>query len=443
MLMKLYTVIAILSITTSPFADAAASGFILHSEKLASVVSSNRAEVIPHSYMVVFKNGIRANDHSSWFRNLYGRDIDRNGVWVDELHNEVDGGVKHVYDLGSFQGIAGRFRPEVLDEIRRNPIVDYIELDQVAYLAETQRDAPWGLARISHRKTLTYKTRSKYKHNPNGGEGITVFVIDTGINVYHEEFQGRASWGFNALAEDMEIDDHGHGTFCASVVAGKTYGVAKKAHVVAVRVVGANGGGSASNVIAGVDFALRRHLSLKAKEGSKYKGSVVNMSLGVDRSPSIDSAVTSAIAEGLHIAVAAGNENQDACNISPAGAEPAITVGASNVRDEKAYFSNHGPCVDIFAPGVDVKSAWKGSNTTSYTASGTSASSPHVAGYIAYYLSLAPEKGSAFHSGHILPKEMKQLILEASTKDSLKDIDLRTPNLLLYNGDTPDSYYAW
>ncbi|KAF9391293.1 serine protease [Mortierella sp. AD011] len=407
------------------------------------MVSSSEAEVIPHSYMVVFKNGIRANDHSTWFRDLHGRDIAQNGVWVDELHNKVDGGVKYVYDIGSFQGIAGRFRPEALDEIRRNPIVDYIELDQAVYLAETQKNAPWGLARISHRKTLTYKTMSKYEHNPNGGEGITVFVIDTGINIHHEEIQGRASWGTSTLGNGVEFDDHGHGTYCAGIVAGKTYGVAKKANVVAVKVVEADGGSSVSKVISGVDFAIKEHLSLKAKEGNKYKGSVVNMSLGAERSRSANSAVTSAVAEGLHVAVAAGNENQDACNVSPASAKAVITVGASNVRDERAFFSNYGPCVDIFAPGVDVKSAWKGDNTTLVTASGTSAASPHVAGYIAYYLSLAPMKESAFHSGAISPKEMKQLIKETSTRDSLRDIDSRTPNLLLYNGGIADSYHAW
>ncbi|KAF8975528.1 serine protease, partial [Haplosporangium bisporale] len=160
-----------------------------YTEKLAPIITAAEADVIPDSYFVVFKNGIRANDHSAWVHNLHKRDMSVNGIW-----DNITSGVKHVYDMGEFQGIAGRFRPDVLDEIRKNPDVDYIERDQVVYASDVQRNAPWGLARISHRKRLTLGTFNKYEHNPNGGNGVTAYVIDTGINVDHKQFGGRASW---------------------------------------------------------------------------------------------------------------------------------------------------------------------------------------------------------------------------------------------------------
>ncbi|KAF9431387.1 serine protease [Entomortierella beljakovae] len=441
MLMKLSTVAAVFLVAASSTASSFPS--FLQSERLAPVITSIEAEVIPDSYFVVFKDGVRVNEHASWVRGLHHHDIMTNGVWDDEFDENITSGVRHVYDMGSFQGLAGRFRPEVLQEIRKNPDVAYIEPDQVVYTNEVQKGAPWGLSRISHRKRLSFKTRSKYIHNPDGGDGVTVFVIDTGINIKHDEFEGRASWGATIPNGDADIDGNGHGTHCAGTIGSAAYGVSKKAQVVAVKVLRSNGSGTMSDVVAGVDFAVQEHLTLKAQKGSKYRGSVANMSLGGGKSRPLDSAVTNAVASGLHFAVAAGNDNRDACYYSPAGVEAAVTVGASTVRDERAYFSNHGTCVDIFGPGLDIESTWIGGKNAKRTISGTSMASPHVAGLIAYYLSISPEDGSSFSSGPISPEGMKKLLKDTATRNALTSVDSRTPNLLIYNGGKANAYEDW
>ncbi|KAG0359070.1 peptidase S8/S53 domain-containing protein [Gamsiella multidivaricata] len=436
MLLKLSAVVLFMASSAVAFPS------FSHSEKLAPIISSADADIIPDSYFVVFKTGVRANDHSAWVHDLHKRDVSMNGIW-----DNITSGVKHVYDMGPFQGIAGRFRPDVLEEIRKNPDVDYIERDQIVYTSEitTQSRAPWGLARISHRKGLTLGTFNKYEHNPRGGEGVRVFVIDTGINTEHKEFEGRADWGATIPQGDPDSDDNGHGTHCAGTIGSSAYGVSKKARVVAIKVLRSNGSGTMSDVVAGVDFAVQAHLALKSKQGRKYKGSVANMSLGGGKSRPLDTAVANAVDSGLHFAVAAGNDNRDACDYSPAAVETAVTVGASTIDDKRAYFSNHGPCVDIFGPGLDILSTWIGSDTARRTISGTSMASPHVAGLIAYYLSLAPESSSSFHTGPLTPKEMKALLIARGTRDVLSDVKSDTPNILIYNNASEDkeSFYAW
>ncbi|KAI9234674.1 MAG: vacuolar serine protease [Podila humilis] len=320
--------------------------------------------------------------------------------------------------------------------------VDYIERDQRVYASDIQKRAPWGLARISHRKPLAFGTY-KYDHNPNGGDGVTVFVIDTGINVKHEEFQGRASWGKTIPSGERDVDDNGHGTHCAGTIGSRKYGVSKKVDVVAVKVLRSNGSGTMSDVVAGVDYAVSRHLDLKSKNGRKYRGSVANMSLGGGKSRPLDAAVANAVGKGLHFAVAAGNDNRDACNYSPAGVPVAITVGASTKTDTRAYFSNHGSCVDIFGPGLDIESTWIGSKDAKRTISGTSMASPHVAGLVAYYLSLAPEDNSGYYAGVITPQEMKDYLIAKATRNVLTDIPNKTPNLLIYNNAAEDYFNAW
>ncbi|KAF9413604.1 serine protease [Podila epigama] len=433
MLMKLSAVALFMASTVVAFPS---YGEI--SSKLAPIINSATANVIPDSYFVVFKQGVRANEQSAWVHDLHKRDLSVNGIW-----DNITSGVKHVYDMGEFQGIAGRFRPDVLEEIRKNPDVDYIEHDQLVYASDIQKNAPWGLARISHRKGLTLGTFNKYDHNPNGGDGVTVFVIDTGVNINHKEFQGRAAWGATIPSGDPDQDDNGHGTHCAGTIGSAAFGVSKKANIVAVKVLRSNGSGSMADVVAGVDFAVSSHLDLKKLKGGKYKGSVANMSLGGGKSRPLDAAVANAVSSGLHFAVAAGNDNRDACNYSPAGVETAVTVGASSLDDSRAYFSNYGPCVDIFGPGKDILSTWIGSDSARRTISGTSMASPHVAGLIAYYLSLLPENSSAYHQGPLTPKEMKDYLVARATRDVLTDIPDKTPNLLIYNNAVEDQFYAW
>jgi len=281
------------------------------------------------------------------------------------------------------------------------PEVDFIERDQIVKTMDIQKGAPWGLARISHRPKLTFGTFTKYEYAVDGVEGVDVYVIDTGINVKHVEFDGdRAQWGYTVPKNDVDEDGNGHGSHCAGTIAGATYGVAKKANVIAVKVLGSNGSGSMSDVIAGVDWASKQAQAKAAAADrefaatgkSSHKGSVANMSLGGGKSPALDRAVNNAVDKGLHFAVAAGNDNKDACDYSPAAAEKAVTVGASTIADERAYFSNFGKCVDVFGPGLNILSIYKGSPYATATLSGTSMASPHVAGLLAYLLSIYPHE---------------------------------------------------
>ena len=251
-----------------------------------------------------------------------------------------------------------------------------------------------GLARISHRDRLRLSTFTKYEYDPTAGEGVDVYVIDTGINVNHVEFGGRASWGKTIPQNDVDEDGNGHGSHCAGTIASRSYGVSKAANVIAVKVLGSNGSGSMSDVVGGVVWAATQASEKAAKAAAEYaatgrtthKGSVANMSLGGGKSRALDDAVNRAVDAGLHFAVAAGNDNRDACSYSPAAAEKAVTVGASTFSDERAYFSNHGKCVDVFGPGLNIKSTYIGSNNAIATLSGTSMATPFVAGSAALYL---------------------------------------------------------
>ncbi|WVR04631.1 hypothetical protein IAU60_001642 [Kwoniella sp. DSM 27419] len=383
-------------------------------------------EHIEDSYIVVFKRGVDATQialHLSGIEQAHGADP----VYSFASNGEIDaGGVKHVYSpptpSAGYYGYAGKFSANTLHAIRSSPDVDYVERDQIMRTQEipqgvddwagsgedfpitefassdmsTERGAPWGLARISHREHLSFGTFTQYVYNAHGGEGVTAYVIDTGINVDHVEFEGRAKWGKTMPKNDVDKDGNGHGTHCAGTIASNKYGVAKKANLVAVKVLGSNGSGSMSDVVGGVLWAAEQAAAEKAaaeKElaatgKTKYKGSVANMSLGGGKAKSLDDAVNAAVEAGLHFAVAAGNDNKDACGYSPAGAEKAVTVGASTLNDERAYFSNHGKCVDIFAPGLNILSTWNGGNQSTNTISGTSMASPHICGLLAYLVSI-------------------------------------------------------
>lgn len=303
---------------------------------------------------------------------------------------------------------------------------------------DTEKQAPWGLARISHRDSLNFGTFNKYLYASEGGEGVDAYVIDTGCNTEHVDFGGRAHWGKTIPAGDEDEDGNGHGTHCSGTIAGKKYGVAKKANVYAVKVLRSNGSGSMSDVVKGVEFAATRHLeqAQDAKDGKRkgFKGSVANMSLGGGKSPSLDQAVNAAVQHGLHFAVAAGNDNADACSYSPAAAEEPLTVGASALDDSRAYFSNFGKCTDIFAPGLSILSTWIGSRHAVNTISGTSMASPHICGLLAYYLSLQPAHESEFSVGAITPKKLKADLISVSTTGALDGIPKDTPNKLAWNG---------
>jgi cerevisin len=291
---------------------------------------------------------------------------------------------------------------------------------------------------------LSFGTFNKYLYAADGGEGVDVYVIDTGTNTDHVDFEGRAHWGKTIPSGDADEDGNGHGTHCSGTVAGKKYGVAKKANVYAVKVLRSNGSGTMSDVVKGVEYAAESHIKKvkDAKDGKKkgFKGSTANMSLGGGKSPALDAAVNGAVSAGIHFAVAAGNDNADSCNYSPAAAEQAVTVGASTLADERAYFSNYGKCNDIFAPGLNILSTWIGSKYATNTISGTSMASPHIAGLLAYYLSLQPSSDSAYAVAEITPKKLKENIISIATEGALSGVPSSTKNILAWNGGGSSNY---
>ncbi|KAI0476466.1 peptidase S8/S53 domain-containing protein [Xylariaceae sp. FL0804] len=438
------------------YAAAAAPSFSYETihDGAAPVISNIGAEEVPNSYIIKFKDHVTetsAVDHHGWIQQLHGeRENDRMelrkrgqiplaGELMDAFH-----GLKHTLKIGSgFMGYSGHFDDETIEEVRRHPDVEYIERDQIVYALKDdepalEKNAPWGLARISHRKSLSFGTYNKYLYAADGGEGVDVYVIDTGTNIEHVDFEGRASWGKTIPNGDEDVDGNGHGTHCSGTVAGKKYGVAKKANVYAVKVLRSNGSGSMSDVMKGVEWAAEQHMekASAAKKGKKkgFKGSTANMSLGGGKSPALDQAVNAAVTAGLHFAVAAGNDNADACKYSPAAADKAMTVGASALDDSRAYFSNWGKCVDIFGPGLSIQSTWIGSKTAINTISGTSMASPHLCGLTAYFLSLQPSKESEYGMADITPAKLKSNMISIATKGALSDIPSDTPNLLAWNG---------
>ncbi|KAJ9089626.1 proteinase B [Entomophthora muscae] len=349
--------------------------------------------------------------------------------------NQTINSIDHIFRIEGAYGYAGRFEPRLVEQIRKDPGVAFVEVDTVMYAQNVERGAPWGLARVSRRNALEYSGTNRYFYDARGGENVTAYIIDTGINWKHEDFQGRASWGKTIPPYEEDEDGHGHGSHCGGTVAGFKYGVAKKAKVVGVKVLGSDGSGTTSDVIKGIEWAVKaakKEAEEAKRTGRKHKGSVANMSLGGGYSRALNRVLNAAVQQGLHFAVAAGNEDQDACHTSPASAELAITVGATDIADYRAWFSNWGSCVDIFAPGVDITSTWNDGKNSTNTISGTSMASPHVAGVLAYILSMAEEP--------LTNKELRAKLIELATSGVLDDIPRSTPNRLAYT-NPPKGFY--
>ncbi|KAL9035002.1 MAG: hypothetical protein Q9214_006787 [Letrouitia sp. 1 TL-2023] len=419
----------------------------------APVLSSSHAQLIPDSYIVVFKKHVShpiACAHHTWVQDQHVEveKKKRNLSKRSQISISPFGGLKHTYNIaGGLLGYSGHFDEEVIERVRRHPDVDYIEKDSEVHTmegGEIETSAPWGLARISHRHSLTLGTFSKYLYSAAGGEGVDVYVIDTGTYPDHVDFEGRARWGKTIPSDGDDVDGNGHGTHCSGTIAGKKYGVAKKANIIAVKVLGSNGSGSMSDVVKGVEWAAQEHSENieAAKNGKKkgFKGSTANMSLGGGKSVTLDLAVNAAVDLGLHFAVAAGNDNAESCNYSPAAATKAVTVGASTLSDERAYFSNYGKCNDIFAPGLNIMSTWIGSKYATNTISGTSMASPHIAGLLAYFLSMQPSSDSAYAVPEITPEKLKASLIAIGTQGALTDVPSNTENLLAWNGGGSSNY---
>jgi subtilisin family serine protease len=257
----------------------------------------------------------------------------------------------------------------------------------------TQHNAPWGLGRISHRAANS----TEYYYSDTAGNGIRVYVIDSGIRLSHVDFGGRAVWGANFISNSSDTDEDGHGTHVAGIIAGKTYGVAKKATVVAVKVLDKSGSGSMSGLLQGLNWAVA-----DAKHRGVTDKAIINMSLTGAYTQSVNEGVKAATDAGITVVVAAGNKHDNVTNWSPASAATAITVGAIDQGDRRADFSNWGPGVDIFAPGVGIPSAWYTSDHARELMSGTSMATPHVAGLAAYFIAREELSGSAAVTERIL-----------------------------------------
>nr|AAC48979.1 subtilisin-like protease precursor [Beauveria bassiana]prf//2108296A cuticle-degrading protease [Beauveria bassiana] len=271
---------------------------------------------------------------------------------------------EHVYE-NVLKGFSGTLNQEQLDRLRHDPDVESIEQDAIVSINAVVRQAgaPWGLGRISHRA----RGATTFDYDSSAGAGTCVYVIDTGVDASHPNFDGRAKQIKTFVTGDS--DGHGHGTHCAGTIGSKSYGVAKKASILGVKVLEDSGSGSLSGVIAGMDFVATDRKSRPCR-----KGTVASMSLGGGYSVTVNQAAARLKASGVLVAVAAGNENKDAAQISPASEPSVCTVGATDSSDRRSSFSNYGRVVDIFAPGTGILSTWIGGGTN--TISGTSMATP-------------------------------------------------------------------
>jgi len=354
-------------------------------------------QAIPGQYIVVFRSDVSDPDARTRLK------LAKHG-----------GRLKHTYQK-ALKGFAAELSAQAAAELAADPDVAFVEPDQVMSISTTEANATWGLDRVDQRArplsgTFTYT---------NSGAGVTAYIIDTGILFAHSEFGGRAVTGFDAVTSGGSAQDcHGHGTHVSGTVGGTKYGVAKGVRLVAVRVLNCSGSGSTSGVIAGVDWVASHHAT----------PAVANMSLGGGASTALDNAVANAIASGVTFGIAAGNGNafgiaQNACNSSPARVGAAITVGATDSNDRKASWSNYGSCLDIFAPGVGITSAWYTSSTATNTISGTSMATPHVVGVAAQYLQT--------HAS-ATPQQVRDALVAASTTNVVVNRGANSPNRLLF-----------
>lgn len=297
-----------------------------------------------------------------------------------------------------------------VEAMKKNPKVLSVENDIVMKIdATTQSNPDWGLDRIDQ-KALPLNSAYSYLQT---GSGTTAYIVDTGILSSHQQFSGRVLSGYTAISDGNGTTDcNGHGTHVAGTVGGSTYGVAKNVNLVPIRILGCDGSGASSNVIAGLDWIL--------KNGKKP--AVVNMSLGGDASTSLDSAVENLFDNGYVMVVAAGNSNTDACSASPARVSKALTVAATDNTDTRASYSNYGSCVDIFAPGSQINSSWIGSNTATKVLNGTSMATPHVAGVVAEMLQSTPTATPQTISTNLLNQASSNVVKNPSG----------SPNRLLY-----------
>ncbi|KAF9948444.1 hypothetical protein BGZ72_009649 [Mortierella alpina] len=369
----------------------------------AAPLINNGGKPIADSYIVILKDGNTADTFKTKFEDIAKR---QNGRGRKSTINR---------SYEAISGFSATVNKAALTELLAADEVDYIEQDAIMTMLDSQTSAPsWGLPRVSQREL---DIKADYLYNHAAGEGVTAYVIDTGVYIDHEEFEGRATWGANFITGSEDTDENGHGTHVAGTIGGVSYGIAKKVNIVGVKVLDARGSGATSGVVGGMDWVAKNAVAGK---------SVVNMSLGGGRSKAINAAVERLFKANIPLIVAAGNDaNTDACTGSPSGAKNAYTVGASDKTDKTAVFTSYGKCVEIFAPGVGITSCWIGNANAKNTISGTSMATPHVAGVAALYLS--------FNSLPTAQSVFDKLTSTATLGKITGDLK-GSPNRLVFNG---------
>ncbi|MCX4698154.1 S8 family peptidase [Streptomyces sp. NBC_01373] len=355
------------------------------------------ANAVADSYIVTLKAD-QARAGTAEGRNLaekYGADIER--TYTKALN-----------------GYAVEASEAEAKQLAADPAVASVVQNRTFHIAATQPSPPsWGLDRIDQRNL---PLSSSYTYPDSAGQGVTAYIVDTGVRSTHSDFGGRASYGYDAIDNDNTAQDgNGHGTHVAGTVAGTAYGVAKKAKIVGVRVLNNSGSGTTAQVVAGIDWVAR----------NAVKPAVANMSLGGTVDTALDTAVRNAVASGVTFAVAAGNENVNASTRSPARVTEAITVGATTSGDARASYSNYGSVLDLFAPGSSITSAWNTGDSATNTISGTSMATPHVAGAAALHLADNPSA---------TPAQVSAALTAAATTGVVTSPGTGSPNRLLYVG---------
>ncbi len=362
-------------------------------------------------YIVTLKDTVDPAAHVAWVSGVHARSLARR-----QEGEEPTAGVEKEYEINGWKAYVGQFDEATIAEIQANDDVDEVEADQIWSISAltTQRSSTWGLSSISHREP----GESGYIYDTTAGEGTYGYVVDTGINVNHVEFEGRASNGYSAFS-GANVDTAGHGTHVAGTIGSKTYGVAKKANLIAVKVFQGEES-STSIILDGYQWAVN---DIRSK--SRQAEAAINLSLGGAFSSAFNRAVAAAYNAGVVTVVAAGNDNVDASEQSPASAPEAITVGSIDKTNARSYFSNFGSVLDIFAPGSDILSTWIGSTTATNTISGTSMAAPHVVGLVLYLQAL---------EGLSSPDAVAERLTELATTGAVSDVQ-GSPNRLAYNGN--------
>ncbi|QPH15795.1 hypothetical protein C2857_000292 [Epichloe festucae Fl1] len=380
-----------------PLLALAAAAPALRDAPAELLTPSDNSTVIPGKYIVKMKDSVGASGFSGVVKSL-----------AAEPHLTYD---------SIFRGFATELDEAGLKALREHPDVDYIEPDQEAAASGlvVQQTAPWGLTRISHRR----RGSTQYVYDNSGGKGVCAYVIDTGVDARHPEFEGRAHQ-LKSYIPGSNIDDNGHGTHVAGTIGSRTYGVAKRVTIFGVKVLAANNKGSNSVIIKGMDF-----VHSDARRRRCPNGVVVNMSIGGGYSKAENQAAARLVRDGFFVAVAAGNDNRDARYFSPASEPSVCTVGGTDKFDNRYTMSNWGPALDINGPGVDVLSTLPNGRAGRKT--GTSMATPHIAGLGAYLAALGRKR-----AGPWLCKKIQNL----ATKNAINNQVAGTVNLLAFNGAT-------